>query len=136
MKKVLWLLMASAMALAAPATEGKMRVSAVFPPRTLPAGTVLILEDAKGMVLWESGKGMLPGSDALDKAAYVVFKLPKATYRYPVVKKGMALEELEVKVGKRIYTLGTLLKNRHVALGKSGNLVPVRATSALAPKKP
>ncbi len=66
----------------------------------------------------------------------MVFKLPKASYRYPVVQKATSLEELVVKVGKKDYTLGTLLKNRHVALGKDGNLVPVKAASAPAPKKP
>jgi len=87
------------------------------------------------MALWESGKGVAPGAEALGKAAYVVFKLPKATYRYPVVKKGMALEELEVKVGKRVYTLGTLLKNRNVAVGKDGSLMPLKAAKPSS-KKP
>jgi len=135
-RRMVWLLMASAMALAAPATQGKIHVSLVFPPRVLPAGTVLVLEDAHGMALWEGGKGTLPGPEALDKAAYVVFKLPKASYRYPVAQKATALEELVVKVGKKDYTLGTLLKNRHVTLGKDGSLVPVKAASAPAPKKP
>ena len=65
----------------------------------------------------------------------MVFKLPKATYRYPVFKKGMALEELEVKVGKRVYTLGTLLKNRNVAVGKDGSLMPLKAAKPSS-KKP
>ena len=135
MKRMAWLLMASALALAAPATQGKLTVSAAFPPKVLPPSTVLILEDAKGMALWESGKGVAPAAEALGKAAYVVFKLPKATYRYPVVKKGMALEELEVKVGKRVYTLGTLLKNRNMAVGKDGSLMPLKAAKPSS-KKP
>ncbi|BDG25326.1 hypothetical protein [Thermus thermophilus] len=134
MKRMVWLLMASALALAAPATQGKIMVSATFPPKVLPPGTVLLLEDAQGKALWESGKGMTPGAEALDKAAYVVFKLPKATYRYPVVQKGMALEELQVKVGKRVYALGTLLKNRNVAVGKDGSLVHLKAASPAMPK--
>ncbi|BBL83325.1 hypothetical protein TthAA37_22320 (plasmid) [Thermus thermophilus] len=138
MRSTVWLLAAAAMALAAPATQRGPRVSLVFPPLTLPPGTVLVLEDAKGMALWEGGKGVAPGAEALGKAAYVVFKLPKAAYRYPVVRRGDKLEAFVVKVGKRVYSLGVLLKNRHVALGKDGSLVFLKAAhpAPAASKKP
>jgi hypothetical protein len=143
MKRMVWLLAASALALASPAKEGKLSVSAIFPPKVLPPQTVLLVEDAKGMALWESGKGLAPGAEVLQKAAYVVFKLPKATYRYPVVKPAMSLEGLEVKVGKKVYTLGTLLKNRGVTVTRDGNLSfskPAKAkttpTPGMGTKKP
>jgi len=60
------------------------------------------------------------------------------SYRYAVVGKASSLEALRVHIGKSTYTLAILLKNRHVAIGKDGNLVTVKATApaAHAPKKP
>lgn len=138
MKQLLGFLLVSALALAAP-MGGGLKVSSVFPPRSLPAGTALLLEDAKGLVVWQTGKGMLPAAAELAKAAYVVFALPQGkNYRYPVVGKAASLEALRVHIGKGTYTLGTLLKNRHVAISKDGNLVavPAKAPAAHAPGAP
>ncbi|WP_370532853.1 hypothetical protein [Thermus sp.] len=125
MKRVLGLVLASAMALAATmGGKGGMKVASVFPPKTLPPGTVLVLEDAKGLALWQTGKGMLPSAEELGKAAYVVFSLPSGrVYRYPVVGTATSLSTLKVRVGKNVYALNTLLKNRHVSIGKDGSLV-------------
>lgn len=129
MKRTLVLLVASALALAAAA---KVQVSAVFPPKALPQGTALVLEDAQGQALWQTGQGALPKADDLNKAAYVAFQLPGGkAYVYAVAKKARSLEALVVRVGKRTYTLGALLKNRNAALGKDGSLV-VRAAAHTA----
>lgn len=138
MKRMFGFLLASALALAGPMGDG-LKVSSVFPPRTLPPGTALVLEDAKGLAVWQTGKGMLPSADELSKAAYVVFSLPQGkSYRYAVVGKATSLEALRVRIGKGTYTLATLLKNRHVAIGKDGSLVaaPVKAPVAHAPGAP
>ncbi|WP_243028746.1 hypothetical protein [Thermus albus] len=145
MKRIMGLLVATALALAA--STGGLKVSSVFPPRALPAGTALVLEDAKGQALWQTGKGMLPTAEELNKAAYVVFALPKGlSYRYAIVGKASSLEGLRVRIGKNTYALSTLLKNRHVAIGKDGRLEAVKASapmahggahvSTAAPKKP
>ncbi|MCH1928404.1 hypothetical protein L6232_26785, partial [Shewanella sp. C31] len=79
---------------------GGLQVSSVFPPRSLPATTVLLLENAKGLVVWQTGKGMLPEAAEFAKAAYMVFALPKGkSYRYAVVGKAMSLEALQVRIG-------------------------------------
>ncbi|GLV49245.1 hypothetical protein TJA_23470 [Thermus sp. LT1-2-5] len=141
MKRVLGLLLASAMALAATVGgHNGLKVSNVFPPRSLPPSTALQLEDAHGLVLWQTGKGVLPSAEELGKAAYVVFALPSGqTYRYPVVGMATSLSTLRVRVGKNVYALSTLLKNRHLSLGKDGSLVAAQASrsaKASAPKKP
>ncbi|BDG17754.1 hypothetical protein TbrSNM41_24880 (plasmid) [Thermus brockianus] len=135
------LLLASAMAMAASVGgHNGLKVASVFPPRSLPPGTVLVLEDAKGMALWQTGKGTLPSAEEVGKAAYVVFSLPSGeTYRYPVVGKATSLASVRVRVGKNVYALSVLLKNRHVAIGKDGNLGMVKAltsSKAALPKKP
>ncbi|GAB5602268.1 hypothetical protein FJNA_07930 [Thermus sp. FJN-A] len=138
MKRMLGFLLVSALALAAP-LGGGLKVSSVFPPRSLPATTVLLLEDAKGLVVWQTGKGMLPEAAELAKVAYVVFALPQGkSYRYAVVGKAMSLEALQVRIGRGTYTLVRLLKDRHLALSKDGRLVAVsgKAATAHAPKKP
>jgi len=38
-----------------------------------------------------------------------------------VVRRGDRLEAFVVKVGKRVYSLGVLLKNRHGPLGEDGS---------------
>ncbi|MEZ0321427.1 MAG: hypothetical protein ABWJ63_05835 [Thermus sp.] len=145
MKRLLGLMLVSAMALAATVGgHSGLKISGVFPPRTLPPQTVLALEDAKGLALWQTGKGVLPSAGELGKAAYVVFTLPAGqTYRYPVVGKATSLSTLKVRVGKNVYALSTLLKNRHVSIDKSGNLVVAQPQSSMpaksktaAPKKP
>lgn len=136
MKRMLGFLLVSALAVAAPMG---VKVSSVFPPRNLPPGTAIVLEDAKGLAVWQTGKGMLPSAEELGKAAYLVFALPHGkSYRYAVVGKATSLEALRVRIGKGTYTLANLLKNRHVAIGKDGNLVTVKVTApvAHAPKKP
>ena len=138
MKRMLGFLMVSALALAAP-MGGGLKVSSLFPPKALPPGTAIVLEDAKGLAVWQTGKGMLPSAEELGKAAYLVFALPDGkSYRYAVVGKANSLEALRVHIGKGTYTLANLLKNRHVAIGKDGNLVTVKVTApaAHAPKKP
>lgn len=130
MKRMVGVLLASALALAA-AMAGGLKVSSTFPPRSLPAGTVLLLEDAKGQVLWQTGKGTLATAEALNKVAYVVFALPKGvSYRYAIVGKASSLEGLRVRIGKNTYALSTLLKNRHVAIGKDGSLEAVKASGS------
>jgi len=141
MKRVMGLLLASAMAMAASVGgHNGLKVASVFPPRSLPPGTVLVLEDAKGMALWQTGKGTLPSAEEVGKAAYVVFALPSGqSYRYPVVGKATSLATVRVRVGKNVYALSALLKNRHVAVGKDGNLEMVQSVKppkAALPKKP
>lgn len=138
MKRMFGFLLVSALALAAP-MGGGLKVSSLFPPKALPPGTAILLEDAKGMAVWQTGKGMLPSAEELGKAAYVVFALPQGkSYRYAIVGKAKNPEALRVRIGKGTYTLATLLKNRHVAIGKDGRLVAVKAPAptAPAPKKP
>lgn len=130
MRKLIGLVLVSALALAAQSGSGP-KVSSVFPPRSLPAGTAIVLEDAQGKAVWQTGQGTLPTPQELEQAAYVAFSLPKGqVYRYAVVGKPMAkaaskLEDLRVRIGKNTYTLGTLLENRHLAIGKDGSLVRV-----------
>lgn len=136
MKRILGFLLISALALAAPMG---VKVSGFFPPRTLPPGTAILLEDAKGAVVWQTGKGMLPSAEELTKAAYLVFALPHGkSYRYAIVGKAESLEALRVHIGKGTYSLAILLKNRHVALGKDGSLEAVKASAPAvhAPAKP
>lgn len=140
MKRFLGLLLVSALAFAAtPGSLDGIQVSKVFPPRSLPAGTAIVLENGKGQEIWRTGQGMLPSAEQLDQVGYVVFRIPKGkTYRYEVVGKAPSLEGIKLRIGKYTYTLGTLLKNRHVAIGKDGNLVaaPAKAPAAHAPAAP
>lgn len=103
-------------------------MSNAFPSRSLPTSTILSLEDAKGAVLWQMGKGSLLSAEVLGKVAYVAFILSSGqVYRYAVVGRGGSLEMLRVRVGKNTYTLNVLLKNRNVTIAPDGRLVAVKA---------
>lgn len=110
-----------ALAAASLALAAGVRYSLVFPPMSLPQGTALVLLDAQGKELWASGQ---EGWDkALAQASALEFKLPSGkVYAYPIAKKGKDLLSTEVRIGKRVYALSTLLKNRHLTLGSKGEL--------------
>ncbi|GAA6734803.1 hypothetical protein YIM1640_19340 [Thermus oshimai] len=110
-----------ALAAASLALAAGVRYSLVFPPMSLPQGTGLALLDAKGKALWMSGQE--GWGKALTQAVALEFKLPSGkVYAYPIAQRGKDLPSTEVRVGKRVYALATLLKNRHLTLGPRGEL--------------
>lgn len=97
--------------------------SVIYPPRTLPEQTRLILMDKGHSPVWQSGETLNPTT--LEDAAYLSFKLPSGlTYTYATTKTPpKSLPGLEVQVGNHKLTLGLLVRNRGYTLSANGELL-------------